>query len=93
MQLTPVFLPGESHAQRSLAATVHTVAKSQTQLSHYHTHAYTHTDSCMCGLHLGPQEEPLFRMPYLIEVEMERKEGPGSNTTDSLFLASFSKFS
>ena len=70
MQLTPVFLPGESHAQRSLAATVHTVAKSQTQLSHYHTHAYTHTDSCMCGLHLGPQEEPLFRMPYLIEVEM-----------------------
>ena len=40
-QLTPVFLPGESQGQRSVAgyspwgrkATVHGVAKSQTQLS------------------------------------------------------------
>ena len=29
----PVFLPGESHGQRSLVGTVHGVAKSQTQLS------------------------------------------------------------
>ena len=29
-QPTPVFLPGESHGQRSLRATVHGVAKSQT---------------------------------------------------------------
>ena len=29
-QTTPVFLPGESHGQRSLAATVHRVAKSRT---------------------------------------------------------------
>ena len=28
-QLTPVFLPGKSHGQRSLEATVHGVAKSQ----------------------------------------------------------------
>jgi len=28
MALTLVFLPGESHGQRSLAATVHKVAKS-----------------------------------------------------------------
>ena len=32
-QLTPVFLPGESHGQRSLAGYVHGVTKSQTQLS------------------------------------------------------------
>ena len=31
-QPTPVFLPGKSHEQRSLAATVHGVAKSQTCL-------------------------------------------------------------
>ena len=29
-QPTPVFLPGESHGQRSLAAKVHTVEKSRT---------------------------------------------------------------
>ena len=28
--LTPVFLPGKSHGQRSLVATVHGVAKSRT---------------------------------------------------------------
>ena len=28
MQPIPVFLPGESHGQRSLAATVHRVAES-----------------------------------------------------------------
>ena len=34
----PVFLPGESHGQRSLVGSVHGVAKSQTQLSsHKHT--------------------------------------------------------
>ena len=32
-QPTPVLLPGEFHGQRSLAATVHVVAKSWTQLS------------------------------------------------------------
>ena len=31
--LTPVFLPGKSHGQRSLVATVHGVAKSRTWLS------------------------------------------------------------
>ena len=31
-QPTPVFLPGESHGQRSLAATVHGVTQSQTRL-------------------------------------------------------------
>ena len=31
-QTTPVFLPSESYGQRSLWATVHGVAKSQTQL-------------------------------------------------------------
>ena len=32
-QPIPVFLPGESHGQRSLVGTVHGVAKSQTRLS------------------------------------------------------------
>jgi len=31
-QPTPVSLPGEFHGQRSLGATIHRVAKSQTQL-------------------------------------------------------------
>ena len=33
VQPTPVFLPGESHGQRSLWATIHGVAKSRTRLS------------------------------------------------------------
>ena len=39
-QPTPVFLPGESHGQRSLAGSmgVYGVAKSQTQLSNVHFH-------------------------------------------------------
>ena len=40
MQPTPVFLPGESHGQRSLWATVHGVAESDTT---EHTHTHTHT--------------------------------------------------
>ena len=40
-QPTPVSLPGKSHEQRSLAATVHGVAKSRIPLSmHAHTCAY-----------------------------------------------------
>ena len=37
-QPIPVFLPGESHGQRSLAATVHRVSKSQTRLKWLNTH-------------------------------------------------------
>jgi hypothetical protein len=36
---TPVVLPGESHGQRSLRATVHRIAKSQTQLKQLNMHA------------------------------------------------------
>ena len=39
---TPVFLPGKSHGQRSLAGTVHGVAKSRSWLSDL-AHVYTHT--------------------------------------------------
>ena len=35
---TPVFLPGESHGQRSQWALVHRVTKSQTQLKRFSTH-------------------------------------------------------
>ena len=41
-QPTSVFLPGETHGQRSLESTVHRVTKSQTRLS-AHTHTHTHT--------------------------------------------------
>ena len=41
-QPTPMFLPGESHGQRSLVATVHGVTKSQTWLKWLSMHAYTH---------------------------------------------------
>ena len=36
---TAVFIPGESHEQRSLAATVHRVTKSRTRLKRLSTHA------------------------------------------------------
>ena len=42
-QPAPVFLPGKSHGQRSLAAAVHEITKSQTQLERTHTHTHTHT--------------------------------------------------
>ena len=45
-QPTPEFLPGKFHGQRSLAATVHGVAKRRTQLrarGRTHTHTHTHT--------------------------------------------------
>ena len=38
-QPTPVFLPGKSHGQRSLRATVHGVTQSQTQLKQLSTHS------------------------------------------------------
>ena len=37
---TPVFLPRESHGQRSLAATVHRVTKTQTRLKRLNTHTH-----------------------------------------------------
>ena len=40
-QPTPVFLPGESHGQRSLGATVQRVAKSWTQLKGLRIHTLT----------------------------------------------------
>ena len=43
-QPTPVFLPGESHGQRSLVATVHRVAKSQTGLKWLRMHMHM----CVC---------------------------------------------
>ena len=62
-QPTPIFLPGKSHAQRSLAATVHGVTKSRTQLEHTHTHTHTHTNIpqvffFLSLLHL-PKSDPL----------------------------------
>ena len=44
-----VFLPGEFHGQKSLAATVRGITKSQTQLSNYHFHFH----ACM-QLFLAP---------------------------------------
>ena len=38
-QLTPVFSPGESHGQRSLAATVHGITQSETRLKRLSTYA------------------------------------------------------
>ena len=38
-QPTPVFLPGESHGQRSLAAPIHRITKSWTQLKWLSMHA------------------------------------------------------
>ena len=41
MEPTPVFLPGESHGQRSLAGSIHWVAQSQTQVKQLSTHSGT----------------------------------------------------
>ena len=38
-QPAPVFLPGESHGQRSLAGHSHSVAKSRTSLKRLSTHS------------------------------------------------------
>ena len=45
-QPTPVFLPGEPHGKRSLVATVHRVAKSQTQLKWLSMHTFFICSSC-----------------------------------------------
>ena len=42
METHSSILAGKSHGQRSLAAIVHEITKSQTQLEH--THTYTHTN-------------------------------------------------
>ena len=38
--INPVFLPEESHRQRSLVGTVHRIVKSQTQLKRLSTHRW-----------------------------------------------------
>ena len=43
-QPTPVFLPGKSHGQRSLAGYRPGDYKSQTQLSNKTTYTHTHTE-------------------------------------------------
>ena len=46
MASTPVFLPGESHGQKSLVGyTVHGVAKSQARLGSQHTHTRSPVNS------------------------------------------------
>ena len=43
-QPTPIFLPGESHGQRSLEGYIfHRAAKSRTWIRQHSTHTYTHT--------------------------------------------------
>ena len=63
-QPAPVFLPGKSHGQRSLAAAVHEITKSQTQLERTHTHTHTHTHTNIpqvffLSLLLLPKSDPL----------------------------------
>ena len=76
-QPTPVFLPGKSHGQRSLAATVYGVAKSWTRLN---THA-------IC-IHIFPPSlipPREMRISYLSETDVCRKNFP-----PSLFFGSYS---
>ena len=58
-QPTRVFLPAESHGQRSLRAAVHEVEKSRTQLSDWPTHTHTPTQAsnaepCPLLVHTSP---------------------------------------
>ena len=73
-QPTPVFLPGKSQEQRSLAATVHGVAKSWTQLSHQtmspwllpHLLCSRHTSLlCIPCTHQPPTSGPLHLLHFL----------------------------
>ena len=48
-QLTPVFLPGEFHGQRNLAGIVHSITKSQTQLSNFYFRGGVFNHSSCCG--------------------------------------------
>ena len=57
MQPSPVFLPGESHRQRSLVATVHEVAKSWIPMSDKHllTHIHNYllcSNKCLINIFL-----------------------------------------
>ena len=60
-QPASVFLPGESHGQKSLGATVHRVAKSQTRLKQLSMHASSVSLLPYCAV-LGGQ---VFQMPQI----------------------------
>ena len=49
-QPTPVFLPGESHGQRSLAGYSSKESDSTERLTHTHTHTHTHTQNSIVAL-------------------------------------------
>ena len=68
---TPVFLPGKSHGQRSLGATVHGVTKSGTWLTntHTHTHTYTHTHThSVCGWE--SEKSPVFKTDVIEQLSL-----------------------
>ena len=50
-------MPGEFHGQRSLAAIVHGVAKSQTRLSNKHTHKKVKGGRCGSGTDLEKKKK------------------------------------
>ena len=60
-QPTPVFLPGESHGQKSLVAIVHKVTKSQTRLSMHACFSginiYLKYITCLLGVMFTNNEE------------------------------------
>ena len=58
-QLTPVFLPGASHGQRSLAATVHGVTESDTTEEAQHTCTKPHDNT------MKPRPGSLFQRPAM----------------------------
>ena len=65
-QLTPVFLPGESMGSGAWRATVHRIAKSQTQLKRLHMHTRTivnKVDWCQYWNKLPQEEKTPWRDP------------------------------
>ena len=68
-QPTPIFLPGESHGQRSLEGYIfHRAAKSRTWIRQHSTHTYTHTHTCVHArthTHTHTHRRPIYLLPHL----------------------------
>ena len=68
---TPVFLPGESHGQRTWQAIVHKVSKSQTWLKRLntHTHHYCRSNSNLIITFIMVREGPSGKVTFNLKPE------------------------
>ena len=89
-QPTPVFLPGESQGQWSLAGTVHRVAKSQNRLKQLSMHACMHAtqplEKCIFMQVFNYMEHALSKEAQLKTREIEEATDQGTEQQHLLIL-------